>query len=134
MPSLPQLWTISQRRVVLGIVVALLAYLAIEYRLNPTQISDPQPPQGNRYGELEDRLDPNTAGAAALAAIPQLGEKKAQQIVEYRDDFVRSHHGQPAFIEPRDLLKIKGIGVSTVNNMEQYLVFPSQAAATRPTQ
>jgi hypothetical protein len=134
MPSLPQLWTISERRVVLGIVVVLLAYLAIEYHLNPTQISDPQPPQGSRYGELEDRLDPNTADAAALAAIPQLGEKKAQQIVEYRDDFVRSHHGQPAFIEPRDLLKIKGIGVSTVNNMEQYLVFPSQAATTRPTE
>jgi DNA uptake protein ComE-like DNA-binding protein len=133
MPSLPQLWTISQRRVVLGIVVVLLAYLAIEYHLNPTQIPDPQPPQGTRYDELADRLDPNTADAAALAAIPQLGEKKAQQIVEYRDDFVKSHHGQLAFNEPRDLLKIKGIGVSTMNNMDQYLVFPSQSATTRPS-
>ena len=134
MPTIPHLWTLSQRRVVLGIVVVLLAFLAIEYHLNPSQISDPQPPQGSRYEELQDRLDPNTADAAALAAIPQLGEKKAQQIVDYRDDFVKSHHGQPAFIEPRDLLKIKGIGVSTMNNMQQYLAFPSQPAASRPSE
>jgi hypothetical protein len=73
MPLAPQVWTTSQRRVVLGIVVVLLAYLAVEYRLNPTQVSDPQPPQGSRYGELADRLDPNTANAAAFAAIPTLG-------------------------------------------------------------
>jgi|SRR5271170_4183805 len=129
----PQVWTTSQRRVVLGIVVALLAYLAVEYRLNPTQVGDPQPPQGSRYGELADRLDPNTADAAELAAIPTLGEKKAQQIVEYREDFVRSHPGQLAFVEPRDLLKIKGIGVSTMNNMEPFLIFPPQPVATRRT-
>ena len=133
MPMVPQAWTTAQRRAVLAIVVALLAYLAIEYRLNPTQVSDPQPPQESRYGELADRLDPNTADADALAAIPALGEKKAQQIVEYREDFVRSHPGQLAFVEPRDLLKIKGIGVSTVNNMEPFLVFPQQSAATRPS-
>jgi DNA uptake protein ComE-like DNA-binding protein len=134
MPTVPQAWTTAQRRAVLAIVVALLAYLAIEYRLNPTQVSDPQPQQGSRYSELADRLDPNTADAAALAAIPALGEKKAEQIVEYRDDFVRSHAGQLAFVEPRDLLKIKGIGVSTVTNMEPFLLFPQQPAATRPSQ
>ncbi len=131
MALVPQVWTLSQRRVVLGIVVVLLTYLVVEYHLNPTQVSDPQPPQGSRYGELADRLDPNTASAAELSAIPTLGEKKAQQIVEYREDFIHSNPGELAFVEPRDLLKIKGIGVSTVNNMEPYLVFPARSAATR---
>jgi DNA uptake protein ComE-like DNA-binding protein len=97
MAMVPQAWTLAQRRVVLAIIIALLAYLAIEYHLNPTQVSDPQPPEGSHYNELADRLDPNTADAAALAAIPTLGEKKAEQIVEYRDEFVRSHPGQLAF-------------------------------------
>ena len=131
MALVPQAWTLAQRRVVLAIIIALLAYLAIEYRLNPTQVSDPQPPEGTRYNELADRLDPNTADAAAFAAIPTLGKKKAEQIVQYREDFVHSHPGQPAFADPRDLLKIKGIGVSTMNNMEPYLVFPARSAATQ---
>ena len=134
MPLVPQVWTLAQRRVVLAIIVALLAYLAIEYRLNPKQVSDPQPPEGSRFNELADRLDPNTADAAALAAIPQLGEKKAEQIVEYREDFVHSHPGQPAFTDPRDLLKIKGIGISTMNNMEPFLVFPVKSSATQRSQ
>ena len=134
MALVPQAWTLAQRRVVLAIIVALLAYLAIEYRLNPTQVSDPQPPEGRRFNELADRLDPNTADAAAFAAIPQLGEKKAEQIVEYRQEFVRSHPGQPAFAEPHDLLKIKGIGISTMNNMEPFLVFPVKSSATQRSQ
>src|SRR5580692_9837933 len=134
MALVPQAWTLAQRRVVLAIIVALLAYLAIEYHLNPPQVSDPQPPEGSRFNELADRLDPNTADAAALAAIPQLGEKKAEQIVEYREDFVPSHPGQPAFNDPRDLLKIKGIGVSTMNNMEPYLLFPGRPATTQRSQ
>src|ERR1700722_18011281 len=131
MPHLPRAWTFAQRGGVLAIVVSLLPFLATENRRNPPQVSFPQPPEGSRYNELADRLDPNTADAAALAAIPTLGEKKAEQIVEYRQDFVHSHPGQPAFAEPRDLLKIKGIGVSTVNNMEPYLVFPPKSAATQ---
>ncbi len=122
---LPEVWTPLQRRGILFVVVILLAYLSIRFTLNPVRVSDPPPSEGARFNELQDRLDPNSADAAALAAIPNLGEKRADEIVAYREDFLKHNSGQRAFTQMRDLLKLKGIGVATTQSLGPYLEFPA---------
>jgi DNA uptake protein ComE-like DNA-binding protein len=116
-------WTVRQRWVVLTVLLALAGFLAFERFHEPVVISDP-PGDGPRAAEVADKLDPNTAAAADLSSIPELGEKRAAEIVAYREDARRQHPGVVVFREPNDLLVIKGIGVGTVHNMERYLVFP----------
>lgn len=123
-PRLPQVWTARQRRVVLGIVVVLLAYLTVQYLRNPISVSDPQPPQGSRYNELADRIDPNTADQQTLASLPTMGERRAAAIVAYRQTHQREYPDGIFFRQPRDLLKLKGFGVATVENLQPYLMFP----------
>jgi hypothetical protein len=135
-PRPPQVWTASQRRVVLGFVILLLALLAFDFWRNPVDVPDPQPQRGARYEELQDRIDPNVAEMDALSAIPTLGEKRAKALIDYRNEFARYHPVERAFSSPRDLLKVKGFGVAMVANLEPYLTFsvaPATRATTKPT-
>jgi competence protein ComEA len=109
--------------VVLAVVSMAAMFLLFERFHETTVIPDP-PASGARAGEITGKLDPNTATAADLSAIPTLGEKRAAEIVTYRDEFLHRHPGTVVFKSPNDLLGIKGIGVGTVHNMEPYLVFP----------
>jgi hypothetical protein len=128
----PTVWTISQRRVILAIVIGIFLYLCVRLSLNRTFISNPQPDDGVRAGELADRLDPNTATAAQLAAIPNVGEKLAATIVEHREKYVKDHPGKAAFAEPRDLLRVRGVGVAKMEALTSYLRFSARAAETQP--
>jgi helix-hairpin-helix protein len=123
-PGALEPWSLRQRCVILVFVVGILGYLAIQYWREPVDVSDPPPAMGVRAGELEDRLDPNTASAAMLAAIPQMGEKRAKEIVDFREEFQRENPGQSAFAEPHDLLKLKNFGVATLATVGPYLAFP----------
>jgi DNA uptake protein ComE-like DNA-binding protein len=118
------IWTAGHRRVVLGVIVILAAFLIVESFRQPVLITDP-PTTGVRAAEVQDKLDPNTATAADLAAIAGLGEGRAHALVEYRQDFLRRHPSGVAFARPEDLLLIHGIGPSTMKNLEPYLVFPA---------
>src|SRR5947209_6866008 len=106
------MWSRGQRRVVLAITIGILVYLSVRSAFQHNQISNPQPADGPRAAELADRLDPNTASAAQIAAIPGVGEKLAETIVAYREARLQDHPGKPAFAELKDLLRIKGIGVA----------------------
>lgn len=69
---------------------------------------------------LQARINPNTAPAASLMRLPNIGPKRAQAIVEYR----RAVRGpRPAFEKADDLAKIKGIGPATVEGAKQWLCF-----------
>jgi DNA uptake protein ComE-like DNA-binding protein len=99
---------------------------------NRTYISDPQPARPARELDLADRIDPNTADVATLAALPGLGMKRAEDIVRYREQFQRENPGRRAFARAQDLLKIKGIGYSMMVQLAPYLLFPDTAPATTP--
>ena len=120
----PQLWTPSARQAVLGLTLTLSVGLAVALCRDPTTVPDPAP-DGVRATELATRLDPNTADAAALAALPGLGETHAHAIVAYRTAYAAAHPGRPPFATARDLLPIKGIGPATVANLEPNLTFPT---------
>jgi hypothetical protein len=132
-------WTASQRRgliVVLMVVLAVLVWRAVRDR---AFIADPQPPQGSKASELASRLDPNTASWEELVALPQLGEKRAKAIVDYREQWKRWHPNEPAFAEPLDMVKVTGIGAAMSDNLSPYLTFPqakitpTTRAATKPS-
>ena len=118
------MWNASQRAVVLTLAVGLLICLSIRFAFQHTFVSDPQPADGLRAAELADRIDPNTATLAQIAAIPNVGEKLAQTIVEYREGRIKDYPGKPAFGEPRDLLRVKGIGVAKMEGIQGYMVYP----------
>ncbi len=69
---------------------------------------------------LETRINPNTAPAASLMRLPNIGPKRARAIVEYR----RAVGGAGrAFEKAEDLAKIKGVGPATVEGVRQWLCF-----------
>jgi hypothetical protein len=124
-------WTLSQRRGLLVLLTILLAFLAFQFVRNRLYISDPQPKAGARAGELESRIDPNSADWQTLAAIPGLGEKRARAIVAFRDSVHKTGAQKLAFQRPGDLIHIRGIGPATVENLRPYLVFPSDYRQTQ---
>src|SRR5437762_11397796 len=128
------MWTPSQRGVLIAFALILSTVLLLRLAFNHHYISDPQPLRPERYDELADRLDPNVASWQELAVLPQLGEKRAREIVAYREQFRADRRGDVAFARIEDLLKVRGIGVAMIETIRPHLMFPAtRAAATRPS-
>lgn len=94
-------------------------------------IDYPQIGPGIRAGELQDRIDPNVAPAAELAALPAIGPKVAGQIVTYRERYHRQGRSGAVFKVPNDLLKVAGVGFNTLQELIPYLKFPDARAPAR---
>jgi DNA uptake protein ComE-like DNA-binding protein len=124
------LWTRNQRIALLVIVTSLLVYVVIRYALAPSYVSNQQPEEPSRARELADRIDPNTADEQTLSALPLLGEKRAKLVVEYRKHYHELKPDEVVFQKPEDLMRIRGIGVNTVDQLRPYLIFPSTRPAT----
>ncbi len=124
-------WTLSQRRALLLLVslffLALIVRLSVNRRFVP---ADPGP--GERGRELASRLDPNSADWQALAAIPNLGEKRAKDIVTYRDRVRGGRTAVVVFKTVYDLRVIRGIGPAMVEKLRPYLIFPGESPASLP--
>jgi competence protein ComEA len=56
-----------------------------------------------------------------LAQMPTIGPKRAQAIIDYRNE--QSALGMKAFETATDLVKVKGIGKKTVEKMKPFLDF-----------
>ena len=124
-------WTPSQRRGLLVVLGVLITVLAIRLSMQRMTVGEPEQ-QGPAADQLADRLDPNTATAAELAAIPHLGEGHAAAIVEFRERYVREHPGRAAFQRLSDLQQVRGIGAATAELMQPYLSFPSAVTTRSP--
>src|SRR5438270_6725095 len=110
-------WTPSQRRALILLLAIFLLVLVFGYIRNRAYVPVPQPSRGMRADELASRVDPNTADWQTLAAIPMLGEKRAREIVAYRDHLRVRDGADVVFKEPHDLLRIRGIGLSMIENL-----------------
>lgn len=89
-------------------------------------------PEPERTDAIQLRLDPNTATAQELAAMPGIGPRLAEHIVAYRTREAAAGR-RPVFREPADLDAVEGLGKQTIDNMAPYLSFPgSPAAAGEP--
>ncbi|NOX16857.1 MAG: helix-hairpin-helix domain-containing protein [Chlorobi bacterium] len=63
----------------------------------------------------EKSINLNTADLSAFEALPGIGEKTAQRIINYR-----STHGNFSSIE--DIMKVKGIGKKKFERIKMYLI------------
>jgi competence protein ComEA len=123
-------WTPKQRLALSLLIAGILLYLLIRYQISPAQISNPQPSNPLHSDELLDKLDPNTASASDLAALPNLGPAMARRILEDREQFQKQHPNQIPYRELKDLERIKGIGPATLENLRPYLRFPTSQPAS----
>ena len=69
---------------------------------------------------IAERINPNTAEIGSLVRLPNIGPKRAQAIVDYRQTVAV---GDAAFETAQDMEKIKGIGPKTVEGMKDLLCF-----------
>jgi competence ComEA-like helix-hairpin-helix protein len=127
----PQLWTGRQRRAIVILLACALIYLTIRLIRNPVYVSDPQPRDPPRALELADKIDPNTADVATLAALPMIGQRRAQDIVDYRERYVAQNPGKLPFTRVEDLVRIKGFGSAMIEHVRPYLTFPRQSPTTQ---
>ena len=58
------------------------------------------------YAQETDKININKASVEELTRLKQIGLKKAQRIVDYREE-----HGP--FQQPEDIMEVKGIGPKT---------------------
>jgi len=127
------IWTARQRAALTIITAGLLVFLTVRYVRNRAYVPDPQDDEGSRAGQILGRVDPNTADWPTLAALPAIGKFVAERIVAERGAFLAAHPGGVAYAKIEDLLRVKGIGPATLQNLEPYLVFPGEdRPATRP--
>ena len=112
--------------VLVGVVGVSLLYQA---GANRWFVADPQPVESPLMNELADRVDPNVATFEELVVLPQMGERRAREIVSYREEFLRAHPGGLAFKREDDLLNVKGIGAGIMQTASPHLMFPT----TRPS-
>jgi competence protein ComEA len=64
--------------------------------------------------EMSDKININMATNEQLATVKGIGVKKAQAIIDYRQE-----HGE--FVSLNDLMKVKGIGPGTLKKIEPFL-------------
>jgi hypothetical protein len=118
-------WTPGQRGVLIGLVMCLTILVAVRWSINRAYVSDPQPADAPQARDLADRIDPNTSDAATLSALPLIGERRAADIIAYRERFSSTHHDRPAFRQIEDLMIVRGIGQTTIDQLRPYLIFPA---------
>lgn len=69
-------------------------------------------------------VNPNTATAAELKLLPNIGPARARRIIEYRDECPTP----PAFRTAEDLAAVPSIGPRTVEDLRVYLDLPAGPA------
>jgi len=87
----------------------------------PGDVSIPIDDDNVRLAAL--RLDPNTATAAQLQLLPEIGPVLAQKIVATRETLQRAGIDRP-FRRKTDLNKVPGIGDKTIRRFAEHIDLP----------
>jgi competence protein ComEA len=74
---------------------------------------------------LVSRINPNTADAALLMTLPNIGPARAAAIVEYRN---QQNSGAIVFRRVEDLQAVKGIGPKISEGLRPWLDFETRIA------
>jgi DNA uptake protein ComE-like DNA-binding protein len=104
--------------VLAGLVLIIAAWLFVRTMREPARVADPPPVMGELANTLATRIDPNSADWPAWAALPLIGEKRAKEIVAFRENWLADHPGEVPFEKLEDLMRIKGIGKATIATLE----------------
>jgi competence protein ComEA len=90
----------------------LLAHAGVEPDADLSHIEIYIPREGE--ANLPQKIDINRAGPWLLEALPGIGETRAQDIVDYRNE-------NGPFKRIEDLLQVKGIGEGTFEKIKDYI-------------
>ncbi|MBE0431373.1 MAG: ComEA family DNA-binding protein [Dehalococcoidia bacterium] len=93
-------------------IQALLLDAGLEPDADLSNVKLHIPPEGEAVAP--QKIDINRAEPWLLQALPGIGEVRAQAIVGYRDE-----HGPFGIVE--DLLKVSGIGPTTLDRIRDYI-------------
>lgn len=106
-----------------------LAYVLIARYARPLTFDRGIGIEPARVGQVEQRIDPNTARWGELARLPNIGETLAKRIVAYRNQQrAGTEPGQGSgvvFSSLEDLRAIRGIGPKTLDQLADYLKLPA---------
>ena len=72
---------------------------------------------------INDKINPNTADWTSLARLPGIGEKRAKDIIYYRNNQKKYDNSTAVYKEYTDLANVKGIGKLTCEQIRDYLIF-----------
>lgn len=121
-----RIWTPSQRAALCILLLVLSAVVVCRALSTSRIVPDDLPAAGPLADQVIDTLDPNTATAAELRLLPRVGQALADRIVQYRQEQVALHPGQPVFRRVEDLDAIRGIGPAMLEHLRPHLRFPQE--------
>ena len=105
----------------LALLSALTGGLLILHVAGQTILPNKLPVWPDRIAAARQPIDPNTASAASLRRLPQIGEVRAEAVVQYR-----LQHPPRPFTRPEDLSKVRGIGPGIVQRIRSQLNLPAK--------
>ena len=76
-------------------------------------ITDEQEGSNNDSNDMSARININEASKEVLMTLPNIGDKKAEEIIQYRTT--------TPFEDPQDLQEVKGIGAKTFAQLAQLI-------------
>lgn len=111
-------WDARQCRVLTALVGGLLVMIVWRTAADRTHLENPPQANPDQAPFLADRIDLNTAGLDELVTLPGIGPLRARAIIEYRESAV----SPAAFTHPEDLLYVDGFGMTTIEQLQSYLM------------
>ena len=106
-------------RTIIALAIAALT-LAVALPAHAGTAAPPQPTGTTTAAAPQERLNLNTATKEALVAVPGIGPRTAQAIVD-----LRARKGGYQRIE--ELLEVRGIGEKNLKELAKYLAVPAPA-------
>jgi competence ComEA-like helix-hairpin-helix protein len=110
---------LDRRHVAIAVIGALAAMVIVAY----THLREVGDGYERTHFISTQRINVNTADAATLALLPEIGPDRAEKIIAYR-----SQHG-PLRGYP-DLLHVTGIGEKTVERLVGHITFEDDVVPT----
>jgi hypothetical protein len=109
-------------------VILITADLAI---IGWKKIQSPVISESGPKGQWVCRFDPNVASVEELECLPDWNHKIAEEIVAYREEYLRRYPGKTAYRTREDLARVKGVSEKKISQAEKFLNFPDEISSRK---
>ena len=117
-------WTRANIIACTALALLVLALVLWQWHARGHYIGVDVPVEHELIAQATAAIDPNTASAAELMSLPNIGPSLAERIVDYRRQYLAAHSPKAvAFTSLSDLQNVKGIGPKTAEKLAPYLSF-----------